>query len=316
MWKIDLRNNLTCSLEEGKELAPLSALGAGGRSELFIEPRELRDVSMLFRIRSEEDFPLYILGGGTNVVFADGELEGAVLSTRRLKGWNWRVDGASAVLEAEAGCLFPRVVSHTLREGFAGAEFAYGIPGTVGGAVAGNAGAGGESIGDLLEEVTTIEKCGGARQWRREEFGYSYRYFSIFSPFSPVRFLASCKMKFQKGLLSLEQKEQKIEKFRRARSNQPHGVKSAGCAFKNPPGDSAGRLLDTGGCKGLRVGGAVVSELHANFVLNGNHATGTDIFRLMELCRDIVFQKTGIRLEPEIKLLGFKTKFENELNSL
>ncbi|MDR1622205.1 MAG: UDP-N-acetylmuramate dehydrogenase [Synergistaceae bacterium] len=306
MWKTDLKNNLKCSLlEEGKELAPLSALGAGGRGELFVEPTELRDISELFRIRSGENFPLYILGGGTNVVFADGDLEGVVLSTRRLKGWRWDIDGTNAVLEAETGCLLPRVVSYTSKEGFTGAEFAYGIPGTVGGAVAGNAGTGGESVGDLLEEVTTVEERGDVRKWGRGEFGYSYRHFSLFSSFPPVRFLASCKMKFRRG--SPFEIERKIELFRRTRSSQPRDAKSAGCAFKNPPGDSAGRLLDVSGCKGLCVGGAVVSELHANFVLNGNNATGADIFRLMESCRDIVFQKTGVRLEPEVKLLGFET---------
>ncbi|MDR1977360.1 MAG: UDP-N-acetylmuramate dehydrogenase [Synergistaceae bacterium] len=303
MWKTDLKNNMTCPLEEGRDLASLSALGAGGRGELFMEPAEMRDVSVLFRIHGKEHFPLYILGGGTNVVFADGEIEGVVLSTRRLNGWRWDADGSTAVLEVDAGCPFPLVVSHVWKEGFTGAEFAHGIPGTIGGAVAGNAGAGGRSVGDLLEEATTIEEGGDVQRWKRGEFDYSYRRFSLFSSSSPVRFLASCKMKFQQAPRS--EIEQNVKIFRRARTNQPHGVKSAGCAFKNPPGDSAGRLLDISGCKGLHVGGAVVSELHANFLLNRNNATGADIFRLMESCRDIVFQKTGVCLEPEIKLLGF-----------
>jgi UDP-N-acetylmuramate dehydrogenase len=304
MWKTDLRNNLACPLEEGRELAPLSALCAGGRSEFFVEPTESRDVSILFQIRSKENFPLYILGGGTNVVFADGELGGVVLSTRCLNRWRWDADDMTAILDAEAGCMFPWVVSHTLREGFTGAEFAQGIPGTVGGAVAGNSGAGNKSMGDLLEEVTTIEKNGDIQKWGREKFDYSYRHFSLFSSFSPMRFLVSCKMKFQK--VPFTEITQNIEIFSRARTNQPRGVKSAGCAFKNPPGESAGRLLDISGCKGLRVGGAVVSKLHANFVINEDNATGTDIFRLIESCRDIVFQKTQICLEPEIKLLGFE----------
>jgi UDP-N-acetylmuramate dehydrogenase len=305
MWKTDLRNNLACSLEEERELAPLSALSVGGRSELFVEPTELQDVSMLIQIRNEENFPLYILGGGTNVVFADGKLEGVVLSTRRLNDWRWDADdGTVAVLEAEAGCMLPWVVSHTSKEGFTGAEFAHGIPGTVGGAVAGNSGAGGKSIGDLLEEVTTVEKDGNVQKWKRGEFDYSYRHFPLFSSFPPIRFLASCKMKFRKA--PFVEIEQNVRVFRRARTNQPQGAKSAGCTFKNPPGDSAGRLLDISGCRGLRVGGAVVSERHANFMLNQDNATGADIFRLIESCRDIVLQKTGICLEPEIKLLGFE----------
>ncbi|MDR2180928.1 MAG: UDP-N-acetylmuramate dehydrogenase [Synergistaceae bacterium] len=300
-----MKKNLACPVEEKRELAPLSTLGVGGRSELFVEPTEMRDVSVLFQIRNKERFPLYILGGGTNVVFADGELKGVVLSTRRFRGWRWDVEDTVAILEAEAGCALPSVVSHTRKEGFTGAEFAQGIPGTVGGAVAGNSGAGTKSMGDLLEEVTAIEEDGSVRKWKRGEFDYSYRHCSLFSSFSPGHFLASCKMKFRK--VPFTEVEQNLEVFRRARASQPRGVKSAGCAFKNPRGDSAGRLLDISGCKGLRVGGAVVSELHANFVFNRDNATATDIFRLIESCRDIVFQKTGVRLEPEIKLLGFES---------
>jgi UDP-N-acetylmuramate dehydrogenase len=304
MWQTDLKNNLACPVEEKRELAPLSTLGVGGRSEFFVEPTALQDVSALFRLRNKENFPLYILGGGTNVVFADGELGGVVLSTRRLNGWRWDVDDATAILEAEAGCMLPSVVSSASKEGFTGAEFGHGIPGTVGGAVVGNSGAGGKSIGDLLEEITTIEKDGNVRKWTREEFDYSYRHFSLFSPSSPVRFLASCKMTFQKAPLT--EIERNVKVFCQARANQPHGARSAGCAFKNPPGDNAGRLLDISGCKGLRVGGAAVSERHANFVLNRENATGADIFKLIESCRDIVLQKTGVCLEPEIKLLGFE----------
>ena len=110
-------------------------------------------------------------------------------------------------------------------------------------------------------------------------------------------------MRFQRE--SRTEIERTLEGFRRARSIQPHGAKSAGCAFKNPPQDSAGRLLDVCGCKGMRVGDAVVSQDHANFILNVGNAAGGDILTLMETCRDIVFQKMGVRLEPEIKLMGF-----------
>jgi UDP-N-acetylmuramate dehydrogenase len=112
-------------------------------------------------------------------------------------------------------------------------------------------------------------------------------------------------MRLQKSSRAEVERDGKV--FRRARSNQPAGTKSAGCTFKNPEGDSAGRLLDICGCKGLRIGGAIVSDIHANFILNSDGATGDDILRLTEQCRDIVFQKTGILLQIEIKLLGFQT---------
>jgi UDP-N-acetylmuramate dehydrogenase len=302
MWRMNLRKNLSCFLEEGKRLAPLSALGVGGEAEFFVEPGGTRDVRELFRIRREARFPLYILGGGTNVVFADGVLRGVVLSSRRMVAFRWDEDGGDVLAEAEAGCLLPRVVAEAVEKGFAGMEFAQGIPGTVGGAVAGNAGAGGKSVGDLLEEVTAVEEDGCVRKWKRGEYGYAYRRCSLASP---NRFLAGCKMRLRRA--SRAETERGAEAFRRARSNQPRGVKSAGCTFKNPKGDSAGRLLDISGCKGLRIGGAAVSDVHANFILNAGGATGSDILRLIERCRDIVFRKTGIVLEMEINLLGFRT---------
>jgi UDP-N-acetylmuramate dehydrogenase len=304
MWKVDLKKELACCPEEQKELAPLSTLGVGGWAEFFVEPTELRDVSALFRIWNEKKFPLYILGGGTNVVFADGKIEGVVLSTRQLSGYRWKVNESDAELEVEAGYPLSRVVFLTTREGFTGAEFAQGIPGTVGGAVAGNAGAGGKGMGDLLEEITAVENNGDLRKWRREEFECSYRHCSLTEHFPAPRCFVRCKMKFERA--SYGEIEKNLQTFWRARSKQPWGARSAGCAFKNPAGDSAGRLLDVCGCKGLNIGGAAISEDHANFLLNRDNATGADIFRLMESCRDIVFRKTGVYLEPEIKLLGFE----------
>jgi UDP-N-acetylmuramate dehydrogenase len=302
MWKTRLKDRLSCVPEEGKELASLSTLGVGGRCDFFVEPSDLKDVSLVLEMRARESFPLFVLGGGSNVVFADGILDAAVLSTRRLNKFKWSIVDDRVILEAEAGYLLPDVVSGSVKEGLTGAEFAVGIPGTLGGAIAGNAGADGHSIGDLLEEVTTVESGGDIRTWTCGEFTYSYRHFSLSSP---DRFFAGCKVLFRRAPRA--EIEDNINAFRRRRSTQPHGVRSAGCTFKNPPGDSAGRLLDMSGCKSLSVGGAMVSNVHANFIVNTGRATGADIFELTRSCRDIVFRKTGIRLEPEIKLLGFQT---------
>ncbi|MCL2103358.1 MAG: UDP-N-acetylmuramate dehydrogenase [Syntrophorhabdaceae bacterium] len=304
MWKAELKAGLSCVPEEGKELSPLSTLGVGGRCEFFVEPSDLKDVSLVFEIhaRAQENFPIFILGGGSNVVFADGMLDGVVLSSRRLNRFKWSAAGDLVMLEAEAGHPLSSVVSDSVRDGLTGAEFAVGIPGTLGGAMAGNAGVGERSIGDLLEEVTTVENRGNIRTWKRGEFAHSYRYFSLSAP---DRFLAGCKVSFRR--MSRAEIEVNLDAFRQRRAEQPQGVRSAGCAFKNPPLDSAGRLLDASGCKGLRVGGAMVSNVHANFIVNTGHATGSDVFELMRACHDIVLRKTGTLLEPEIKLLGFPT---------
>ena len=300
MWKAELKNKLSCALEERKELAPLSTLGVGGRCEFFVEPSDLKDVSLVFKARAHEKFSLFILGGGSNVVFADGLIGGVVLSARRLNRFRWSAKNDRVILEAEAGHLLSDVVADSVKDGLTGAEFAVGIPGTLGGALAGNAGAGGHSMGDLLEEVTTVESSGDIRTWKRCELSYSYRNFSLSSP---DRFLAGCKALFRR--VPHAEIKRNLDAFRQKRATQPHGVRSAGCVFKNPPHDSAGRLLDAAGCKGLKVGGAEVSAIHANFIVNTGHATGTDVFELIRSCRDIVFRKTGINLEPEINILGF-----------
>ena len=304
-WIEILKNETPSYLEEDKPLAPLSTLGVGGSAELFIEPPDLESLRRLFELRAEWGFPIRFLGGGSNVVFADGRISGVVLSTRRLNSawWSARpgdVMKNGVVADLQAGHLLSLVVERAAQEGLGGAEFALGIPGTVGGALAGNVGAGGHSLGELLEEVTSIEADGSLRRWARGDFTYSYRSFPLADG---ARFLLSCKVLFlpkPRGEI-----EREMERFRSVRGIQPHGTRSAGCTFKNPPGDSAGRLLDECGCKGMRVGGAVVSGHHANFILNDGDASGKDVLELALRCRDEVYRRKKLELHFEIKFLGF-----------
>lgn len=299
-WKKHLNDKLKGACEEGKKLSSLTTLGVGGQAEFFIEPQTLDEVVAVFRARMQLGFPLHILAGGTNVVFADGEINGVVMSTRRLNSSRWLDRGEYSLWEAEAGCLLSLMVHEAALEGLGGAEFALGIPGTIGGALAGNAGAGGKSVAELIDELVTVEQNGELRRWTQGQFEYAYRRFSLTTP---GRFLARVRMRFVRA--SRAESERLSERFRQARAIQPHGTRSAGCTFKNPKDESAGRLLDLCGCKGLRVGGARVSDAHANFILNEGHASGSDVLNLMQTCRDIVLKKTGIHLEPEIKFIGF-----------
>ncbi|NLL36811.1 MAG: UDP-N-acetylmuramate dehydrogenase [Fretibacterium sp.] len=299
-----LHKELHVRPEENKPLGSLSTLGVGGWAECFVEPQDLKDCQRVFELRSRWGFPIWILGGGSNVVFADGSVAGVVLSTRRLDRSWWPpyedVEKAGVIAELQSGCLLSLVVERAAREGLGGMEFALGIPGTIGGALAGNAGTGGRSIGDLLEEVTSIEEDGSLRRWLRGEFSYAYRRLSLADG---VRFLASCKLHFLP--VPYREIEHELKRFRELRSPQPRGVRSAGCTFKNPPGDSAGRILDECGCKGMRVGGAVVSSHHANFILNEGNASGSDVLELARRCRDKVYRAKSVLLLPEIKFLGF-----------
>lgn len=295
MFAEELRRVLSCPVERDKPLSPLTTLGVGGVADCYVEPDSAGDLQALVAFSRREDLPLYVLGGGSNVLFPDGRVPGIVLSTRRRRGLSWRGDTA----EVQMGCPLQALLDGAVREGLGGLEFAAGIPGTVGGAVAGNAGAGGHGVAELLTELTALEPDGRLRRWGEGEFPFAYRSF----PLARGRLFLSCRMRFTP--CPPERIREELERFRALRRAQPGG-RSAGCTFKNPAGESAGGLLDRCGCKGMSVGDAVVSDQHANFILNRGRASSGDVFELIAACRDRVFQGTGILLEPEIKLLGWE----------
>lgn len=298
---------LLCPVERDKPLARLSTLGVGGQAECYVEPAEFDDFLALHRFARRESVPLYVFGGGSNVVFADGRIPGIVVSTRRWDAAWWVSAGDRVVVDIQSGHRLASLVDRAAKEGCSGLEFALGIPGSVGGAVAGNAGAGGQSIGDCLQEVFSIEPDGELRRWQAGEFSCSYRRCSLTEA---GRFFLSCKISLKPGPRA--EIEANLERFRSARSIQPHGGRSAGCSFKNPEGESAGRLLDRCGCKGMISGDAVVSDSHANFILNRGRATAADILSLVRACRRRVFERSGVLLEPEIRFLGLAQDFALE----
>lgn len=305
-----MREMLHCPVEREKSLAGLSTLGVGGCAEYYAEPLEVDDFLSLYRFSCRERMPFHILGGGSNVVFADGVIPGIVVSTRRWDAVWWMRWGDRVVVDIRSGHRLASLVTASSMEGLTGLEFALGIPGTVGGAVAGNAGAGGRSIGDCLEEVLSIEPDGSLRRWRSGEFSCSYRRCSLSAK---GRFFLSCKIVLRPAPRS--EIEANLERFRSVRGIQPRGGRSAGCSFKNPDGESAGRLLERCGCKGMVSGDAVVSDKHANFILNRGSAAAEDILSLVLSCQRRVFERTGILLEPEIKFLGWGQDFEERFFS-
>lgn len=291
-----LEKNLSCPVERKKALNRLTTLGVGGYAECYVEPTNLNDFRALYHMSAREGFLIHILGGGSNVLFPDGMVRGVVLSTRRWASASWQAHD----VELQVGYSLPALVSEAVRRGLGGLEFAVGIPGTVGGAMAGNAGAGGWGLSDLLTEVTTLEADGSLRVWHHGEFTSSYRRFSLTEG---RRLFLSCRITLSS--CPQEEIEVKLERFRSQRVAQPIGYQSAGCSFKNPTGDSAGRILDQCGCKGMTLGDAVVSQRHANFILNRGRASASDVLGLIKACRERAFDSAGVHLEPEIKFLGF-----------
>lgn len=282
-------------VHENMPLSSLCTLGVGGEAEFFIAPSSIEQMHIAFAHVMKAGVPVYILGGGSNVLFPDGIIKGVVISTQNLNAIEWRTN---IVADIDAGFKLPSIMKELRERKLGGFEFAAGIPGTLGGAIAGNAGTGGHGVCELVDEIVTVESDGNFKLWKSNEITYSYRKCSLADE---KRIILSARMTFRKAA---PKDAEVLESYLLRRESQPHGLRNAGCTFKNPDGNSAGKLLDEAGCKGLRVGDAIVSDVHANFILNMGHASSTDILELMKLCAQRVYDSTGIKLEPEIKILG------------
>ena len=282
------------TIHENMPLSRFCTLGTGGEAEIFAVPSSIEDMRVLFAMLMSERITVYILGGGSNVLFPDGVITGIVISTQNLTAIDWRTP---ITADIDSGVRLAALMKVLHDRGLAGLEFAAGIPGTLGGALAGNAGAGGHGVCELIEDVITVEADGSVKTWPHDKIAYSYRHCSLADE---KRVIVSARMTFR----TAQPKDSEVlQSYLLRRGTQPHGLRNAGCTFKNPEGTSAGKLLDESGCKGLAVGGAVVSDMHANFILNRGGATSSDVMELVRLCAKRVYDGTGILLEPEIKIL-------------
>ncbi len=274
-------------------LAERTSLRVGGTPEWLFEPTSAEEAAEAVRLCRRHGVPWRALGGGSNLVVLSGTLAGAVVDTRRLR----RVEVEGDRVRAGAGVPFPALVRLALSHGVPALAGCPGIPGTVGGAVAMNAGGRFGCVADALREVEAVD-ADGRRFTRRvtaADFGYRR------SPFGDALVTgATFRRDPQADLVLLRRvyDEARAEKQR----SQPLSSWSAGCVFKNPPGTSAGRLIDAAGLKGRREGGAVVSDRHANFIVNDQHASGEDVLRLIEEVRAAVRDRHGVDLELEVRV--------------
>jgi UDP-N-acetylmuramate dehydrogenase len=298
MW-MDLPDVLVESLlaHEGQELGPLTTLGVGGPAPWVLEPRTRPELMLAVKELTLAGIPWRMLGHGSNLLVSDAGVPDVVLHTRSMK--NIYHDGVREhAMRCEAGASLARLVSVGLEMKLGGAERLIGIPGTVGGAVAGNAGGSHGSMGDLLLEVTLITPDGEDEvvPCTPDMFGYRS------SPFAGKVVLDAVV-----GLCpdSVENIRERMETVLREKTQaQPLAARSAGCMFKNPAAGSSGRLIDQAGCKGMAEGGASVSERHANFVLNDGRATARDVSRLLCRVADEVERAEGVRLQLEVEPWG------------
>lgn len=286
-------------IQEEVPLGPLTTIGVGGKAEFYFEPYRIEDLVFVKQLECKSGLPLHIIGGGSNLIIDDKGLKGIVVSTVLLKGIEISRQGVQIQIIADTGVQLKRLVGLSLEEGFTGIEFAVGIPGTLGGAVFGNAGVRDNAISDLVSWVETINHEGVVTRRNRDQIDWRYRY----SALSQERCCISrCCLNLTAS--SRQDVWDLSRKFWKKRVHQPYGFKSAGCMFKNPDGDSAGRLLEVARCKGLRKGDAQVSHFHANFIVNLGNATFLDILGLIQECRRRVKDSFGIDLSLEVDILS------------
>jgi UDP-N-acetylmuramate dehydrogenase len=281
-------------VRQGEPLAMHTWFQLGGPAEYFAEPENAEQLIALVQRCHAEGVDMRLLGQGSNILVRDDGVPGMVIRLSAPAFSEIRVEGRSLI--AGGGAPLGRAVTTAVHRGLAGLETLIGIPGTVGGALHGNAGTHGGNIGQWTIEATVIAANGEVYQRSVDELVFDYRQSSLDDL---VILEASCRLE-EDDPRELAQRMQKQWIVKKA--SQPMGHQCAGCVFKNPRGQSAGELIDHAGLKGSRIGGAVVSDRHANFIVAEPECSAQDVLRLIELIRGQVRDRAGIELELELEI--------------
>ena len=266
----------------------------GGPADVLVEPADVPDLVRLVTQTRAQRLPICVVGG-TNLLIRDKGIRGVVVSLAKLRAIR---DEPKSVLYAEGGVGMPTLIGHAIRRSLAGLEWAAGIPGTVGGCVVMNAGTRLGEMKDVLKAVRIASPAGAIIDCQAHEIAFAYRRATL-----PPGIVVGVWLQLKPGVRSDIVKIVK-DYLHYRRETQPLMLPSAGCVFRNPPNDSAGRVVEAAGLKGAQVGDARVSEKHANFIVNQGHATAKDVLALIRKVRAQVARKTGVKLELELKLVG------------
>ena len=296
-------------------LAPFTTMKVGGPAELFASVTVVDHLLKLVRWARSVSLPYTILGGGSNIVIGDGGIRGLVVFNRCRRV---RLDAAPCCvfpqddrpfLFAESGAAMAGVARRSIAEGLTGLEWAVSVPGTIGGAVVGNAGAHGGEVKDNLYDAMILDEQGDVEEVPVERLHYAYRSselkrkVAVKAGFGPVVLSANFRLAYGDPAVIKAKAEQYLQHRRRTQPVEP----SVGSTFKNPPGDYAGRLIEAAGLKGVRVGGAEVSRQHANFIVNPGGvgaARASDVLELVRHIQQAVKEQFGVELEMEVQLVG------------
>ncbi len=284
---------------EQEKLARHTSYRIGGKAELFVTCHSYHSLRRTIETLAREQVPWVILGKGSNLLVADEGYRGAVITlgtefSRFVLGEDW------GTISVGAGAILARLVNEALSKELSGLEFAEGIPGTVGGAISMNAGSRTEWIGSLVEDVVTYKPGEGIRHYAHDDIAWGYRECGL--PRDEIVLEATL------GLApgTKDEIRTKMERsLTRRRRTQPLGIPSCGSVFRNPPDRSVGAMIEECGLKGFSVGGAEVSDVHANFIVNKGTATAADVAAVIQHVHGKIKETYGVELRPEVKFLGF-----------
>lgn len=284
----------------GVGLASLTTYKLGGPARFFAEPDTADELVEVLAAARSDGLPLLVLGRGSNVVVADEGFDGVVV---RLGQGFARIEHLPDVIVAGGAVSLPMLARSAVAEGRLGLEWYVGIPGSVGGAVRQNAGCHGSETVDILRSARIMNLDGQVEDRHVDRLDLSYRHSNI----RDDEIVISAEFGFRLGQPAAGEAVMR-DVIRWRKQHQPGGTLNAGSVFKNPPGDAAGRIIDSLGLKGVSVGGVSVSERHANFFVAGPEATAADVYGLVQLIQQAVAERAGVRLEPEIRFAGFENR--------
>lgn len=295
-----LRRALGDRATENEPLARHTTLRIGGPADLWVRATSLTELIEYLRLARDYGLQALILGNGSNVLVLDGGIRGLAVENRSDRWQLERLNEETAVLHVSSGASLPLLANRLAREGWSGLEWGIGIPGTFGGAIIGNAGAHGKSMADCVRGVRALDPNGSEVTMPVTDLGMEYR---------RSRFKHSREWVLLEAdiMLSRAEPNECIARMNgytvHRRRTQPTEA-SVGSMFKNPPGDYAGRLIEQAGLKGAHIGGAEISPVHANFIVNHGMASANDVLELVEMARTRVQDRFGVSLELEIQVVG------------
>ena len=294
---IDKFKAISPDLLENESMAKHTTFHVGGNADMYVSVKSVRELSSLIKLARETDTPFLVIGNGSNILVKDKGIRGLVIeigggmSAYELKGNR---------IDAEAGILLSRLASLALNNSLTGMEEISGIPGTLGGGIYMNAGAYGGELKNIVKTVTYIDEYGEEKTVTADECEFGYRK-SIFT--NGGKYIVSAVIELSEGDRT-EISEKMADYAKRRREKQPLSLPSAGSTFKRPEGYFAGALIQESGLKGYKSGGAMISDLHAGFVVNYDNATSQDILDVIKHTQETVLDKFGVMLETEVKIIG------------